>query len=197
MYKEELEWLTKEMEKSKSPVVFCHNDLQGGNIILRNDTVHEKEPNLMIIDFEFGGYNYRGFDLANHFCEWIFDYNTPELPHFTVNISKYPTKEERTTFIRAYLDQLVLEGVLDASSVNSEIKKILEENKLFGMIPHLLWSLWSEKMSFVWSMDFDHKEHAKTRLNIFKMLKEKYLKEKSHLCNGSSELKERVQRQQR
>jgi ethanolamine kinase len=45
-------------------VVFCHNDLLSGNIL---DV--EEEKRTQIIDFEYGGYNYAGFDFANHFCE--------------------------------------------------------------------------------------------------------------------------------
>ncbi|ERL85362.1 hypothetical protein D910_02782, partial [Dendroctonus ponderosae] len=68
----ESKWLRQRMEQEKSPVVFCHNDMQEGNILLNMD--HDKENNpeesqLMIIDFEYCSYNYRGFDIANHFIE--------------------------------------------------------------------------------------------------------------------------------
>jgi thiamine kinase-like enzyme len=46
------------------PVVFAHNDLQYGNIL------QLKDKSLCIIDYEYACYNYRGFDFANHFCEW-------------------------------------------------------------------------------------------------------------------------------
>ena len=31
---------------------------------------------IVFIDYEFAAYNYRGFDLANHFIEWVYDYGT-------------------------------------------------------------------------------------------------------------------------
>lgn len=37
---------------------------------------------LRIIDFEYGSYNYRGFDFGNHFCEWTLDYTATEWPRF-------------------------------------------------------------------------------------------------------------------
>ncbi|GIY20420.1 hypothetical protein CEXT_459341 [Caerostris extrusa] len=58
-YREEYEWLTEEMRKTDSPVVYCHNDLQGGNILLRQDSSSDGDHKLMLIDFEFGAYNYR------------------------------------------------------------------------------------------------------------------------------------------
>lgn len=47
---------------STSPVVFCHNDLLSGNIMYAPDT-----DTVALVDFEYGNYNPRGFDLANHF----------------------------------------------------------------------------------------------------------------------------------
>lgn len=77
--------------KLKSPVVFCHNDLQEGNILLREDC---EEPSLVLIDFEYCSYNYRGFDLANHFIEWMYDYTAKESPNFSVHKDQYPSSQQ-------------------------------------------------------------------------------------------------------
>ena len=61
-----------------SPVVYCHNDLLAPNLLLEDVGVEGAEARaaakatapLHVIDFEYGGYNYRGFDLGNHFNEW-------------------------------------------------------------------------------------------------------------------------------
>ena len=45
-------------------VVLCHNDALAGNVLF-NDGWDQ----VRLIDYEYGGYNYRAFDLANHFCE--------------------------------------------------------------------------------------------------------------------------------
>ena len=37
------------------------------------DEVQSCDP-VVLIDFEFSSYNYRGFDIANHFNEWMYDY---------------------------------------------------------------------------------------------------------------------------
>jgi choline/ethanolamine kinase len=135
-FRKEVQWLRKVIETEACPVVFCHNDLQEGNILFRqknftpSDAIAEEcnevlndlspllissatetkqdpvpqlngnsrkrslpdnsldseiidsstndvenlaeEPELMIIDFEYCAYNYRAFDIANHFlgeCE--------------------------------------------------------------------------------------------------------------------------------
>lgn len=136
-FRKEMQWLKKVIETEAYPVVFCHNDLQEGNILFRqsnfsptdpdeldlntlddlspllispsatstekvhdgmplngnsrkrslpdnsldsdlidsntsgddgfSDVTSNDEPELMIIDFEYCAYNYRAFDIANHF----------------------------------------------------------------------------------------------------------------------------------
>ncbi|KAL8480245.1 hypothetical protein ACS0TY_026972 [Phlomoides rotata] len=52
-------------DRFNAPVVFCHNDLLSGNLML-----NDNEDKLYFIDFEYGSYNYRGFDIGNHFNEY-------------------------------------------------------------------------------------------------------------------------------
>lgn len=37
----------------------------------------------------------RGFDIGNHFCEWMYDYNCDEFPFFKVNAQAYPSKAQQ------------------------------------------------------------------------------------------------------
>lgn len=80
------------MSQHKYPIVFCHNDMQEGNILLRQNT---RKRELVIIDFEYCSYNYRGFDLANHFVEWQYDYTAEEYPFFHERKGAGPTDEQK------------------------------------------------------------------------------------------------------
>lgn len=60
-----------------------------------SDQPCDGEPELMIIDFEYCAYNYRGFDLANHFLEWTFDYTNTAAPYFYHRPEQYPTREQQ------------------------------------------------------------------------------------------------------
>lgn len=84
--------------------MFCHNDMQEGNILLCCNNMTDKEalmnPQLVLIDFEYCSYNYRGFDLANHFLEWMYDYTHSVYPYFTVNRNSYPTREQQVGTLR-------------------------------------------------------------------------------------------------
>lgn len=81
-----------------SPVVFCHNDLQEGNILLKENESSGCHS-LCLIDYEYCAYNYRGFDIANHFIEWTYDYTNPLHPYFSVNPELFPTKAQQVNII--------------------------------------------------------------------------------------------------
>lgn len=55
------------------------------------------EPELIIIDFEYCAYNYRGFDLANHFNEWTMDYTNKQYPFYHHKPESYPCKEQQVS----------------------------------------------------------------------------------------------------
>ena len=50
---------------------------------------------LVAIDFEFCAYNYRAYDIANHWAEWIYDYGNKEYPYYFVNHNKAPTIDQK------------------------------------------------------------------------------------------------------
>lgn len=99
----ELENLRSLLQYTRSPVVFCHNDCQEGNILLLEGQENSEKQKLMLIDFEYSSYNYRGFDIGNHFCEWMYDYTYEKYPFFRANIQKYPTRKQQLHFISSYL----------------------------------------------------------------------------------------------
>jgi thiamine kinase-like enzyme len=59
-------WLENYMHeytrKNKSLVVFSHNDLNPGNIIVNDDEIK-------FIDFDYVGYGHQALDISNHFVE--------------------------------------------------------------------------------------------------------------------------------
>lgn len=54
-------------DSTHSPVVFCHNDLLSGNILLMGGSPSQTLDEVIdlpvqLIDFEYGCYSFRGFD---------------------------------------------------------------------------------------------------------------------------------------
>ena len=52
--------------------------------------------NLQFIDFEYGDFSYRSFDIANHFNEYA---------GFECEYSRYPDREHIAHFVRQYLQE--------------------------------------------------------------------------------------------
>ncbi|KAH8375069.1 hypothetical protein KR093_002619 [Drosophila rubida] len=204
-YVKEIAWLRSVIDAGAYPVVFCHNDLQEGNILLlKTNRAHESriphesmnmlrsnfdetlgditnltnrvstlspssinshspssceqldttddsaldtsitsdhEPDLIIIDFEYCAYNYRGFDLANHFIEWTFDYTNPTFPYFYHLKAQYSTVQQRRDFIINYLKKYHEDKLYEPLALELDMVEV--EIQLFTMLSHLFWSLWS------------------------------------------------------
>lgn len=51
---------------------------------------------MQFIDFEYGSYNYRGFDFGNHWNEYA---------GFEGDYSRYPDIKQQAMFVKAYLQQ--------------------------------------------------------------------------------------------
>eukprot|EP00922_Rhytidocystis_sp_ex-Travisia-forbesii_P017798 GHVS01026530.1.p1 GENE.GHVS01026530.1~~GHVS01026530.1.p1 ORF type:complete len:320 (+),score=41.27 GHVS01026530.1:182-1141(+) len=76
----------KVCDAQQSPLVLGHGDLLAGNIIKLDN------GGIRFIDFEYAGLMERGFDIANHFCEYAgFDCNYA---------THFPSQEEQRHFLR-------------------------------------------------------------------------------------------------
>jgi thiamine kinase-like enzyme len=58
-----IDFVRKALDAADAPVVLCHGDFKPSNIMLTN----ESSCDVMLIDFELAGPNYRGFDLMKLF----------------------------------------------------------------------------------------------------------------------------------
>ncbi|XP_070573396.1 choline/ethanolamine kinase-like [Ptychodera flava] len=84
----------------------------------------------------------KGYDLANYFCEWTFDYRYEEFPCFKYSPDNYPTKEQRQKFIRTYLS-----CYKEYKSASVEGKKkiefdLLTEIERLSIFCHFFWAIW-------------------------------------------------------
>lgn len=168
---EEACWLKKHLTKLESPVVFCHNDIQEGNILLKENE-SSGYRSLCLIDYEYCAYNYRGFDIANHFIEWTYDYTNPIYPHYTANQELFPTRDQQTEFLKQYFQCM-------GNDESMEI--ILHEVQHFILASHLLWGLWSIVNSHTSKITFGYKEYAEERLKSYFKLKDSLLNNKLHI----------------
>ncbi|KAM9177418.1 choline/ethanolamine kinase isoform 1-T1 [Dugong dugon] len=163
--KDEMDNLRKLLDSTPSPVVFCHNDIQEGNILLLSEP--ENADSLMLVDFEYSSYNYRGFDIGNHFCEWVYDYTHEEWPFYTARPADYPTRGQQLHFIRHYL----AEGRKDKIPSPEEQRKVEEDLLLevnrYALASHFFWGLWSILQASMSTIEFGYLEYAQSRFQFY------------------------------
>ncbi|KAJ8373941.1 hypothetical protein SKAU_G00045210 [Synaphobranchus kaupii] len=164
----ELKNLWTVLAATPSPVVFCHNDVQPGNILMLDDSDPSSKDKLMLIDFEYSSYNYRGFDFGNHFCEWVYDYTHDQWPFFSENMDNYPNREQQLHFIRRYLSESngYAEDAKPEDRARQEEEMIFEINR-YALAAHFLWGLWSIIQAKISTIKFGYMDYAQSRFDAY------------------------------
>nr|XP_029122826.1 probable ethanolamine kinase [Elaeis guineensis] len=136
-----------------APVVFAHNDLLSGNLML-----NDEEGKLYFIDFEYGSYSYRGYDIANHFNEYA---------GFDCDYNLYPEKNVQCHFFQNYLRPDRPHEVPD-----KDLEALYIETNTFRLASHIYWALWALIQAKVSPIDFDYLCYFFLRYNEYKKEKE-------------------------
>lgn len=163
--KVELESLRAHIEAlpSSSPLAFCHNDLLCGNIM------YEKETDTMtFIDFEYGCYNPRAFDIANHFNECC---------GFDCDWDQFPTKDEQHNWMRHYLAASSKD--LTAETVpQADVDALYEEVQPYILLAHLFWGIWAIVQARYSPIAFEFLPYSLLRMKGYQAMKGWALEEK-------------------
>eukprot|EP01083_Nonionella_stella_P075533 205392_1 len=149
--------------------VFTHNDLLGGNILHVQETKEIK-----FVDFEYGAYNYRAFDFANHFCEYAgFDCDWKK--HF-------PDRNHMKQFVNDYVDALCGNDEYIRNVTLDVVRLFKKENGFserdynqfledcceiiinFSMVDHYFWGLWGVVQAMHSPINFEFMQYAHERL---------------------------------
>ena len=119
---------------------------QYGNILRIENQAQLNSPDqrhrqLIVIDFEYAAPNPRAYDLANHFCEWMYNYhsNTP----FVANTEDYPSAAERARFLEAY----VAHGPGTQGGKEEVVATLEQEIRDWRVVNHAFWCAWGVVMS--------------------------------------------------
>ncbi|NXC10926.1 CHKB kinase, partial [Orthonyx spaldingii] len=164
---QEMRSLRDLLESTPSPVVFCHNDVQEGNILLLAGREGSSDR-LMLIDFEYSSYNYRGFDLGNHFCEWVYNYTHDSWPFFQARPEHYPSRQQQLHFIRHYLSE---DSGRRGDTTHQEQARIEEEMLVeidrFALASHFFWGLWSILQAKISTIQFGYLDYAQSRFQAY------------------------------
>ncbi|KAI8057961.1 choline/ethanolamine kinase [Syncephalis plumigaleata] len=153
--KAELTRLQQKLEQLDAPVVFAHNDLLAANLIY-----DDEKDEISFIDYEYGSYNYRGFDIGNHFNEFA---------GFECAYERYPSKEAQMPWLREYL---VAAGV---TVTDAALESLYREVNQFALASHFYWGLWALVQAELSNIDFDYINYAVLRFNEYYRRRDEFL----------------------
>eukprot|EP00775_Hariotina_reticulata_P008598 gene8598-8780_t len=158
---------------TNSPIIFGHNDLLSGNIlILQQPGFDPRHPDLKgplcFIDYEYGSYTYRGFDIGNHFTEYA---------GFEGDYTRYPTKEQQGLFFRHYLADPSSDSTQTAQLTPEQLDQLSAEANVWALASHIFWGVWAIIQARYSPIDFDYMLFHNTRFGEFRRRKEEFLAE--------------------
>ncbi|OAA61138.1 Protein kinase-like domain protein [Niveomyces insectorum RCEF 264] len=168
-------------------LVFSHNDLLSGNVIMLPPKAGGQElVEVAFIDYEYAVPSPAAFDIANHFAEW---------GGFDCDMSVMPTVSQRRDFINEYMRSYArlcpsLARRPSHFDVPSEAEKLLREVDVFRGLPGFYWGIWALIQATISEIDFDYASYAETRLSEYWAWKAEISGERAAL-NSEMPLRER------
>jgi len=109
-----------------------HNDLNFTNVLIFDS---DEPPTIHLLDFEYAGPLDPPFDVANFFCEWMYDYESPRW--FEPDLTRFPSDAQARSFVALYL------GISDCN--DDEVSAFLKEVRKRVTHVHVFWIDWALK----------------------------------------------------
>jgi ethanolamine kinase len=157
--KKEAEDMRRVLSTFTSPLVYCHNDLQYGNLIY-----NQRTGVTTIIDHEYGGLNHVSCELGDLFGEFA----GLDIPDYT----RYPDEPTQKEIIRMYLDNSTKMQVS-----NEAVNELYVEVNKGCMVMHLVWTIWGLMQTHLSGLDgFNYLEYVTHRYSHYLQLKQIWLK---------------------
>jgi ethanolamine kinase len=130
--KYQIEWIKKRIIDIDSPILFCHNDFHGANILVTQPSNNSDEK-IVLCDFEYSGYSYRGLDFGTLFIEWGRDANE------FMKIGDFPNECVTKVFFDEYIAESVkIVGNKYSAKESNSIEHLTREAKIFSLVQNLI-----------------------------------------------------------
>jgi len=155
--------LEAQLQAVHSPLVFAHGDLQHGNIMMENCA---EGPKIFLIDYEYSLPQCpRGFDLANHFCEWGYNFDQNANTHHQ-QVEHLPHQSQKETFCESYL--IAQDGRPGWRPTQAEVLSLVNEAEAYMPVANLHWGLWGlVQATRNDCSDFDYGAYGAQRITSF------------------------------
>ena len=135
-------------------LVFCHNDMLPGNLILwdQDDTIN-------FIDYEYCDWNFPCHDMGNHWCEFT---------GLDVIVLQFPDHEARQLMVREYLTHRnPPKDNSDAEGPTQEMLDTFEKASLLSsLVANVQWCIWCVLQYSNSTLEFDYLTYLERRLKL-------------------------------
>uniref|UniRef100_A0A0E0B3F2 ethanolamine kinase n=1 Tax=Oryza glumipatula TaxID=40148 RepID=A0A0E0B3F2_9ORYZ len=153
-----LEFEDKEKQKRYETISFRKIQDEVKELKDLSDLLHAP---LYFIDFEYGSYSYRGYDIANHFNEYA---------GYDCDYSLYPDKNSQYHFFRNYL-----QPDRPSEVQLQDLDALYVETNTYRLASHIYWALWALIQAKVSPIDFDYLGYFFLRYDEYKKQRESCL----------------------
>ena len=146
-YKEHFTKLIPEVSEL-FPIILCHNDVLENNILLH----HEDNTRVLLIDYEYSGWNPMAMDLANWVNETMMDNSYPAkngIGWYTDNIMDHDEIEIMLkTYLTCYYDKYMvanLKSTFESAEdfVSQNLKRFTRDMWNCCQMNNFFWAVWS------------------------------------------------------
>ena len=135
--------------EAKFPLVLCHNDAQENNLLMG---IAENRQ-IMVIDYEYTGWNPMAMDLAHYLNETMLENAYPlknGINWYTDNILE-PTEVDRfcQKYLEAYFDKYMTEAAKakfnndKACFISTELANFVDEVYTCALLNSFFWGVWA------------------------------------------------------
>ncbi|XP_030816724.1 choline/ethanolamine kinase [Camarhynchus parvulus] len=109
-----------------------------------------------------------GFDLGNHFCEWVYSYSHEGWPCFQAHPEHFPSRQQQLHFIRHYLSALSGGPGRAPQEERARLEEeMLREIERFTLASHFFWGLWSVVQAKISTIHFGYLDYAQSRFQAY------------------------------
>ena len=160
----EVEWYVTSLERigRELNITFCHNDFNMNNLLIPTSLTSSpsstttittssssslsSSPTPILIDYEYSGYNYSLYDLANYCTEMQYDWSHDQPPYFKFSSDWFPDDDKMLDMISCYNTLSSGDKTEESNSTKEEEKdphQALTQLKFLVLGSELLWTLWA------------------------------------------------------
>lgn len=144
-------------------IMLCHNDLNAGNLLKMED------GKVVILDYEYSGYNYQYYEIGNFICECESIY-LDEAPYYGYEVLD---AEKTDKLLKVFYAKFVSQNPENLGCLNLSFEDFSLRVFQFKLLSYFFWINLAMKTMYL-DIEFDFKKYCQIKFNLIKNNFEQY-----------------------